>query len=217
MEFDISRCNNLRWFDSEENVGGLVKVVGKKAYFYTDEIYPETVSVMGRTLYDIVSIGGGMGPVKNFFDEYPGIRIVPRDPETYTDWQEGDLFVKNGNIGRVVFRMNDLIGVRELDGEDMSAGRIMFYLTEEFFSEGARLELTGYENFLSIPEHGFMEGDRVLVRDNDVQNWEFGTFIRRDGNRFRCRSGNRLDWTFSQCIPYDGNTWALLGTAEKIK
>ena len=66
--------------------------------------------------------------------------IVPRDPETYKDWQVGDTieYGDNYSTGRIIFRGGDLVAA------DIE-GTCNYYTCDELFNEEYRLVLTDIE------------------------------------------------------------------------
>ena len=71
----------------------------------------------------------------DYFDDF---EIVPRDPETYRDWQVGDVIIAtDGNTGRIIFRSGDFVAA-DFDG-------CMCYTCKELFISGYRLVLTDIE------------------------------------------------------------------------
>jgi len=62
------------------------------------------------------------------------------------------------------------------------------------------------------PESPFRTGDRVLVRDDNDEEWRYSIFD--DYNPY-----SNIPYTcegdgWRQCIPYNERTWPLLGTTE---
>lgn len=51
--------------------------------------------------------------------------------------------------------------------------------------------------------------DRVLVRDDDYDEWRISLFDRQKDGKYIC-----LSWLWNQCIPYEGNEH-LLGTTNE--
>ena len=87
----------------------------------------------GNSLEEIMKIYG----MENF-------ELVPRDPETYRDWQVGDTIKKPDAAycqGRVIFVSGDFVAIE-------SGGRCTCYTNEELFEDGYRLILTDIEQQL---------------------------------------------------------------------
>ena len=93
--------------------------------------------------------------------------IVPRDPETYKDWQVGDLIwdsYESGNNGRIIFRSGDFVAA-DIDG-------CTCYTCEELFDDGYRLILTDVEQQI-IEEKKKCEpqsGDIVAWKEKDDED-----------------------------------------------
>ena len=67
--------------------------------------------------------------------------IVPRDPETYKDWQVGDKISRNGRVRVIIFRCGEVVLYKDRDDECCS----FLYTCEELFNHDARLVLTDIE------------------------------------------------------------------------
>ena len=66
------------------------------------------------------------------------LEIFPRDPETYQDWQVGDVIIAtDGKTGRIIFRSGDFVAA-DFDG-------CICYTCKELFIWGYRLVLTDIE------------------------------------------------------------------------
>lgn len=73
--------------------------------------------------------------------------IIPRDPETYKEWQVGDSLLNedissSGELpdGRVIFRSGEFVVIADWQGNAIP------YTCDELYDEGYRLVLTGIEN-----------------------------------------------------------------------
>ena len=142
--------------------------------------------------------------------------IIPRDPETYKDWQVGDT-VKNPDavcyIGRVIFVSGDFVAI-ETDGH------CVCYTREELFNEGYRLVINYIEKRI-IEErkpkpYEFRKGEPVLVRNFINEPWELSAFIEKDDKRVKAGYpfGSGPKYRFNICLPYNKKTMYLLGTTE---
>ena len=152
------------------------------------------------------------------------LEIVPRDPETYKDWQVGDMIYREDPtscIGMVIFRSGDFVAV-ELNGS------CRCYTCAELFGKGYRLELTDIEKQIIdkkkvvediLKLHEFRKGEPVLVRDVDDGTWHIAAFVEHNsgcGRPFYATGGiGRVGYYF--CIPYNKKTMHLLGTTEDYK
>lgn len=70
--------------------------------------------------------------------------IVPRDPETYHDWQVGDKISRNDDVCTVVLRCGEVV-LYKYEGADGSRCCTCPYICEELFRDGCRLVLTDIE------------------------------------------------------------------------
>ena len=150
--------------------------------------------------------------------------IVPRDPETYKDWQVGDK-VLNLNIRtaksavkEVIFRSGEVVICKTI--QNSAAG---VYTCDELYQAGYRLILSDIEKSAIdedvdkksewIPKHG----EPVLVRNCYGDKWLLAVIITHDeccnkGN-YEVTDGQASFWS-TQCIPYNKETRHLLGTTK---
>ena len=80
--------------------------------------------------------------------DFNDFEIVPRDPETYKDWQMGDnVHLENSDCDfyEIIFRSGRLVGVAALNVDDDESLHGMF-TCDELFRKGYRLVLTDIEN-----------------------------------------------------------------------
>lgn len=140
--------------------------------------------------------------------------IVPRDPETYTDWKAGDEVIDNAGdaICKIIVRLGELVFIKN-PYEKIKT------LTSAWVDANYKLIVTDYEQeLLNMKKQDvcpFKNGDRVLVRDENEGTWVFETFDSYDGSKefpYDCE----LDY-YRQCIPYNEKTWKLLGTTDEYK
>ena len=208
-EIDLTKCNNCRYkamIDGEEDYGYICVKKGGHAFLYSDkkEIYVAVWNSDERVINGTLDRN-----VTNF-------EIIPRDPETYKDWQVGDT-VKNPDavcyIGRVIFVSGDFVAI-ETDGH------CVCYTREELFNEGYRLVLTDIEKQI-IEErkpkpYEFRKGEPVLVRNFINEPWELSAFIEKDDKRVKAGYpfGSGPKYRFNICLPYNKKTMYLLGTTE---
>lgn len=124
---DLTQCVNCRFrakVDGKE-VEGRIDVAGDYLQFFYShgDIYSMLISYYWEH--------HGV----DYFDDF---EIVPRDPETYRDWQVGDVIIAtDGNTGRIIFRSGDFVAA-DFDG-------CMCYTCKELFISGYRLVLTDIE------------------------------------------------------------------------
>lgn len=159
-------------------------------------------------------------------DDIPfDIEIIPRDPETYSDWQIGDVGTTNDHPFRVSVRINDIvIVVYTDDDEDYISG--VPYACQELFNNGARLILTDIEKELlkeeskKVSKFTFKKGDPVLVRDTLTDVWMLEAFVEEvsDSTRYPYKTTNGAsEAKYNHCIPYNEKTKHLLGTNKKYQ
>ena len=146
--------------------------------------------------------------------------LVPRDPETYKDWQVGDIIWdshESGDNGRIIFRSGDFVAA-DIDG-------CRCYTCEEVFDDGYRLVLTDIEKQIieesknASKPYGFKKGEPVMVRDNDKEIWKLRAYIESIEDyqyTYRVKTDGH-DSEYRYCIPYNERTMHLLGTAEDYK
>ena len=152
------------------------------------------------------------------------LAILPRDPETYKDWQVGDNVMMK-YIGRneqveVIFRSGELVVCKDSDKNATETKTC-----EQLYREGGRLVLTDIEKQIlegkksEWKPHEFRQGEPVLVRDVDNGIWHITTFVERKSGRGRPFYANdgmgRTGYYF--CLPYNEKTMHLLGTKEDYK
>lgn len=142
------------------------------------------------------------------------LEIIPRDPETYTDWKVGDEVIDNAGdaICIIIARLGEVVLIKN-PYEKIKT------ITSAWVDVNCKLIITDYEKkLLNTKEQDtcpFKIGDRVLVRDDNEETWRFETFDNYEGDNefpyeceFEC---------YHQCIPYNEKTWQLLGTTDEYK
>lgn len=151
----------------------------------------------------------------NRFVEVNRIQIVPRNPETYTDWKVGDKVISNkGNHVETIIAVLGKAIVLVRDAEVP----ITCLITADNLTKYDKLILTDYEQELLAEQEKekcpFKEGDKVLVK-NEGEFWRFDKFrFYNEGEYFPyvCFSS-----VYEQCIPLNEHTWRLLGTTDEYK
>ena len=132
-KIDLTKCNNLRYKAkvAGKEVEGRIAVDGDYLRFFYDN----------GDIYSIyIPCYWEHGKV-DYFDD---LEIVPRDPETYQDWQVGDIIwdsYESGDNGRIIFRSGDFVAV-DIDG-------CRCYTCGELYDDGYRLFLTDIEQQIS--------------------------------------------------------------------
>lgn len=91
--------------------------------------------------------------------------IVPRDPETYQDWQVGDKISRNADVCTVIFRYGEVVifKYRATDGNWYCTSP---YTCEEPFRTGYRLVLTDIEKQI------IEERKKYEPQDGDIVAWK---------------------------------------------
>ena len=130
----------------------------------------------------------------DYFDDF---EIVPRDPETYRDWQVGDIIWdshESGDNGRIIFRSGDFVAA-DIDG-------CRCYTCRELFDEGYRLLLTDIEQKIIEEKKKYepQDGDICFVRTAAGNCF---IFIKRD---------HKPDEGIHSYACFDTNLWCLCST-----
>lgn len=217
MKYDFSKCDNLQFKAKNEKgpMTGYLRVTKEgTVYVYTDcannESFDSSLQLETRDYEYRVDI-------EDFSEwaEDHELEIIPRDPETYTDWKVGDK-VKH-NINDQVFTILAVLGEAIILSKD-SGLSITALTTAEALTKYNKLVLTDYEQELlkvrGKKECPYNYGDRVLVRDAD-EVWWFDIIHDYRGSAaypYECISG-----AYEQCIPLNERTWKLLGTTDEYK
>ena len=157
--------------------------------------------------------------VFNGFVEENELLIVPRDPETYTDWKVGDVL-------KDIVNPRDMFIIQATLGDMVLISDITRYYgytyTSKCITGKCKLVLTDYEQEIlkaqdekKAKECPFRKGDRVLVRNDDRANWFFEFFNSFEEGKdypYYCSSN-----AYRYCIPYNEKTWKLLRTTDEYK
>lgn len=218
MNYDFSKCNNLRWEYKNDN--GVCSICEDR-YGVLLSFVQHVCGVPKPYLYASYILDDTFTKSTNRDDFIQGVKIIPRDPRTYTDWQVGDkVKILDNDLETVIevgARINNIVICFN------SRGYWGTYTCDELFNMG-ELVLTDYERTLiQVPKYVFNQGDRVLCRfdknskDDNEKVWNFGKYYgASDSDRYPysvvAESG--LTFNFCECIPYNENTWHLLGTKE---
>ena len=174
--------------------------------------------------------------VGDFFQDF---EIVPRAPETYQDWQVGDIACEEEHRNaryEVIFRSGELVFFKDWNNYATNP----FTCSEAFRRFGFRLVLTDIERQIieereraklragksevkseikSNVHHELKKGEPVLVRDSLEGKWFLYAFVEhnRSGRHpFRANAGGG-EVGFNHCIPYNERTMHLLGTTEDYR
>ena len=215
MKYDLTRCNNLN-FRLGNGTTGFIKIPPEgNCYFYLHDETWDSKSMMQKPRFWICVAPEAF----NRYVEENELLIVPRDPETYTEWKVGDVLkdiVNPRDLFIIQARLGDMVLISDIT-------RYYGYTyTSKCVTEKCKLVLTDYEQEIlkaqdekKAKECPFRKGDRVLVRDEDEDAWIFEIFDSYEG-------GNEYPYDFKedaykQCIPYNEKTWKLLGTTDEYK
>lgn len=129
VKIDLTKCNNCRFRAEISNYGPVSgRIVVDKGVYLEDE-KGDFIGFLSHDGEEIVSMSG-----RGITD----LEIVPRDPETYKDWQVGDVIGNaDGSSGMIIFRSGEFV-VADIDGCRCRTCR-------ELFDEGYCLMLTDIE------------------------------------------------------------------------
>lgn len=222
MKYDFSKCNNLQFKakdDEGEVMTGYLKVAkegeGCVVYVFTDEneSFNGSLQIVTRS-YD------RCGTIEDFSEwaEKHDLEIVPRDPETYTDWKVGDKV--NSNTCNKVNTIIAVLGEAIILVQDAEVPMTML-MTADALTKYNKLILTDYEQELLTEQDKekcpFREGDKVLVRDYDSSEWRFAIFASYNKDSEELYQVKSSLLSYRQCLPLNEHTWRLLGTTDEYK
>lgn len=132
--------------------------------------------------------------------------IVPRDPETFQDWQVGDKISRNGDVYTVIFRCGEVVifKYRATGGNWCCSAP---FTCEERFCVGFRLVLTDIEKQIieerewkpqagdiCFAETGTQRQRFIIIYDNN--SYSLAYFY---GSRWKLRKG--VSWSYSRIRP----------------
>lgn len=212
MKYDFSKCNNLN-FKLGDGTTGFIKIPPEgNCYLYMHgEVWD------GKSMMPKPRFWRCVAPEAfNGYVEENELLIVPRDPETYSDWKVGDVL-------KDIVNPSDMFIVQAILGDIVVISDTTRYYgytyTSKCITEKCKLVLTDYEqeilNAKGQDVCPFKNGDRVLVRDENEGTWGFETFDSYRGDNkypYDCEYD-----CYRQCIPYNEKTWQLLGTTDEYK
>lgn len=221
MKYDFTRCNNLQ-FKAKDDGGkvreGFLKVSsgGTVYVYYSNEnkIFHHFLQIEFDGYHGIFTDAMKFGE----WAENHDLEIVPRDPETYTDYKVGDRVfnIISGEYYKIAAKLGDIVFLLYDNARVLT-------LSSELLKKFDQLVLTDYEKELihaqaleeKRKECPFKNGDRVLVRDNDDAPWQHDIFYfyeEESSHPYCCQIGQ-----VQQCIPLNEHTWQLLGTTDEYK
>lgn len=225
MKYDFSKCNNLQ-FKAKDDEGevrtGYLKVTkeGEECVVY---VFPTDSG--GNETYDrglqLVIRDYARGEIIEDFSDWAeehDLEIVPRDPETYTDWKVGDKVISNkGNqVNTLIAVLGKAIVFVRDDGAPITG-----LTTADSLTKYDKLILTDYEQELLAEQEKekcpFKEDDKVLVRDYDSSEWRFAIFASYNKDSEEPYQVKSSLLSYRQCLPLNERTWRLLGTTDEYK
>lgn len=215
MKYDSKKCNNLN-FKLASGVSGFIKSAPNGDVYLYQNFYnwdPSTMTMM-PVFWKTVRAEA--------FDDFvkdSELLIVPRDPQTYTDWKVGDKVICN--TSDQVYTIIAVLGKAIILSKD-SGISVTALTTSDDLTKYNKLILTDYEKELihaqeleeKKKECPFKKGDKVLVRDSDT-SWDFDVFD--NYNEDSCYPYECRDSEYEKCIPLNEHTWQLLGTMDEYK
>lgn len=213
MKYDLKKCNNLN-FKLASGLSGFIKVSpnGDGYLYLHDKLWDADAMMQKPRIWNAVE-----SAAFDSFVENSGLLIVPRDPQTYTDWKVGDKVISN--TGNKVNTINAMLGNAIVLVRDAEVP-ITILTSVDDLTRCNKLILTDYEQELIHAEQEkkkecpFKKGDKVLVRDLDTF-WRFDMFVYYNENAsypYECNGSE-----YEQCIPLNEHTWQLLGTMDEYK
>ena len=210
MKYDFTKCNNLN-FKIKDGTTGYIKVTKDlpQVYLYFDKDKNNCFNSSMQIYVD--GCGNYFRTIEEFEEwaENNKLEIIPRNPESYTDWKVGDTIQDKHSLteSTITIKLGHIFYVD-----------FLIYSANDI-KEKFKLVLTDYEKELSetikekvIP---FKEGDKVLVRNFDCEEWEFDIFLnyeKDDKYPYHC-----VNTDYVLCIPLNEKTWKLLGTIYDYK
>ena len=225
MKYDFSKCNNLQFKakdDEGEVMTGYLKVTkeGEECVVYvfpTDSGGNETYDRGLQLVIRDYALGENLEDFSDWAEEHD-LEIVPRNPETYTDWKVGDKVISNkGNqVNTLIAVLGKAIVLVRDDGAPITG-----LTTADNLTKYDKLILTDYEQELLAEREKekcpFREGDKVLVRDYDSSEWRFAIFASYNKDSKEPYKMKSSLLSYRQCISLNEHTWRLLGTTDEYK
>lgn len=165
-DIDLTRCINLRY---RARIGDhhVIGRIGFDEDGYVALLHNGVEPWRGNSVEEIMKIHG----MEDF-------EIVPRDPETYRDWQVGDVIGSLDEYGkiddvvdnqcRVIFRSGELVAIAEnYSAEEADINGC--YTCSQLFREGWRLVLTDIEQRIIEEKKRYepQDGDICYVEASD--------------------------------------------------
>ena len=209
-------CNNCHYTAKVDDVDDYGRICANDSngivFLHSDE-RDYAVGIWHSDDKEIVGTGGSV--ITQF-------EIVPRNPETYIDWQVNDILTRVGvekekrrDIVKVIFRSNEYVVISDTIGEkSIVAG----YTCEQLFRDGWRLVLTDIEKKIGAPKEPKLRiGMPVLVRDYGGP-WKIGVLIKEGYQSYRVATdGGFVSDSYCECVPYKEEMMGLIGTTDDIE
>ena len=158
MEYNyelLRKCHGLRFRATfyGKPQEGIIKVTSENVMLCFGDEDPGYSATFGRMCARSFS--------KETFDRLPrDFEIVPRDPETYKDWQVGDVIRFYGN-NEIIFRSGEVVVFKYSNDKASS-----IYTCSELFRRGYRLVRT------DIEEQIIEEQKKYEPQDGDIVAWK---------------------------------------------
>lgn len=186
-KIDLTKCNNLRYkakIDGDDDHGRICVENADTglAFLRSDreDCYVATWHC------DCPSVEGYCGRKVTDFE------IVPRDPETYQDWQVGDKISSDANVYTVIFRCGEVV-LYKYEGEAGSRCCASPYTCEELFNAGFRLVLTDIEEQIIEEKKKYepQDGD-ICFAETDTREQKFRIIYK--GNSYSLADLHGTGW-----------------------
>lgn len=215
---DLTKCNNCHYYARIDGVDDKGRICVENdengiAYLYS---YKEHGHV-GIWHCDTKEIQGFSESLITAFG------IEPRNPETYSDWQVGDILrmadskIRNSfDTSKVIFRSGEYVVISQTN----DIGDVIVvngYTCEQLHGKGWRLVLTDIEKKIGASKEPKLRiGMPVLVRDYGGP-WKIGIFLEEKGYlNYRAETNDGFVSTYCECVPYKEEMMGLIGTFEEI-
>lgn len=153
----LQKCNGLRFkakLDLKNWTEGIIRVRSSRIFLCYGESSMHNLDYFCK---DVISEVGHF-----FLMQFPKMKfeIIPRDPETYDDWQIGDTLIDtvSDSMYKVIFRAGEVVIIKT-DG-----GTALAFTCKELYDIDKRLVLTEVEKqILKESDDRFHEGDVVYA------------------------------------------------------
>lgn len=142
--------------------------------------------------------------------------IVPRDPETYNDWQVGDKIIRNDSANIIIFRCGEVVLYKVSDNRCC----VCPYTCKELYDSGYRLVLTDVEKQIIDEKKTFepQDGDICFIkaRASHVVIFKDNKYnVIKTYADFRIDNQYLYDFIFDACLIADIKECRLATEQEK--